>query len=100
MNNENETKQKRKLEIFRIKSKEEAYKIKEGDFMKYYIISSDGAVRSTHRSYEAAYKRHQKDLAWRCGICGSTRGGWGKCAHNSRVCNAQHYGDKIVSAEK
>jgi hypothetical protein len=67
--------------------------------MKYQIVSQRGTVRSTHRTYEAAEKRMAQNLGYRCGICGSSKGGWGKCSHGSqnRGCSAEHYNDRIVT---
>lgn len=66
--------------------------------IRFEIRKQDGTVRSRHSTFEAAEKRHQRDLAWRCGICGSAKSGWGKCSHGShnRVCSAEHYNDRIV----
>lgn len=65
------------------------------------IIKQDGSTRSTHRTMAAAERTMARNLAWRCGICGSTRKGWGKCSHgqHNRVCSAEHYNDKIVERE-
>ena len=65
---------------------------------RYEIRTQSGLVLSHHRTREAAEARHQRDLAWRCGICGSAKGGWAKCAHGNynRVCTADHYNDRIV----
>ena len=62
------------------------------------IINQHGEVLSRHHSEESAERKMQRNLAWRCGICGSTRGGWGQCSHGShnRVCSARHYNDRIV----
>ena len=66
--------------------------------MPYQIVSDKGLVRSTHKTRELAEKRMRKNLAWRCGICGSTKGGWGTCSHGAqnRVCCAEHYNDRII----
>lgn len=65
--------------------------------MRWEIITKEGEVRSTHKSEQAADRQRQRDLAWRCGICGSTKGGWGKCSHGShnQVCSAARYNDRI-----
>ena len=60
------------------------------------VRSSDNYVRSTHRTYAAAERQMGKNLHWRCGTCGSTRGGWGACNHHNQVCSAEHYNDKII----
>ena len=66
--------------------------------MKWEIVSQHGTHRSYHYSATNAAKQHQKNLAYRCGICGSPKRGWGQCAHgtHNRVCNAAHYNDKII----
>ena len=68
--------------------------------MRYIIMSQSGEERSKHRSYEAARRQHHRNLAWRCGICGSARRGWGQCSHgtNNRVCSAEHYNDRIITS--
>ena len=65
---------------------------------RYEIVSQHGAHRSYHRSYEAAKRALDRLRAWRCGICGSSRGGWGRCSHGAcnRVCSAEHYNDRII----
>ena len=64
---------------------------------RFEIVSQRGTHRSSHKTIEAAEKQMQKNLAWRCGICGSAKKGWGKCSHGSNmVCSAQHYNDKII----
>jgi hypothetical protein len=69
--------------------------------MKFEIQSQNGETVSTHKTIAAAERKHQKDLAWRCGICGSNKGGWGKCRHgnHNRVCSSEHYNDRIVQVE-
>jgi len=69
--------------------------------MRYVIKNQRGETISTHRTREAAEKKHQRDLAWRCGICGNDKSGWGKCSHGSqhRVCSADHYNDRIVEED-
>jgi len=68
------------------------------DEMRYEIQNQHGEVISRHRTYEAAQRKHQRDLAWRCGICGNSKGGWGRCncGTQNRVCSAEHYNDKII----
>ena len=65
--------------------------------MKYEIRDQDGAVRSIHRTKAAAEREMRKNQNWRCGICGSTRGGWGACSHGPEqlVCTAKYYNDQI-----
>lgn len=69
-----------------------------GTTMRFEIVNQHGETVSKHKTFEAAEKAHQKNLAWRCGICGSHRGGWGKCKHGAhqRVCSAEHYNDRVV----
>lgn len=64
---------------------------------KYEIVDQYGNHRSYHNTLENAEKRRQKDLAWRCGICGNNKEGWGKCScgNHNRVCSAEHYSDRI-----
>lgn len=66
--------------------------------MKYVIYSQHGYIVSTHRTREAAEKKHTKDLAWRCGMCGLVWAGWRRCSCGSQhqVCSAEHYSDRIV----
>jgi hypothetical protein len=66
--------------------------------IRYEIRDRDGNLLSRHTTYDAAEKRYQRNLGWRCGICGNYRGGWGRCNHGTqnRVCNADHYNDRIV----
>jgi hypothetical protein len=66
--------------------------------MKYEIRNQNNETISTHKTYENAAKRRQRNLGWRCGICGSTKAGWGKCIHGNqnRVCDANHYNDRII----
>jgi len=80
----------------------EGSKLNRGDGkMKVEIRKQNGEVRSTHKSYESAEKKHKKDLNWCCGICGSNNKGWGECKHGNqnRVCAAEFYNDKIVIVE-
>jgi len=65
---------------------------------RFELQSQHGTTRSYHRTYEAAKRQHQRNLAWHCGICGNNKGGWGACSHGShnRVCSAKHYNDRIV----
>jgi hypothetical protein len=62
------------------------------------IITSNGETVSTHRTLAAAEKELARLRNYRCGICGSTRGGFGRCSHGAqnRVCSAEHYNSKIV----
>ena len=62
------------------------------------IVTINGETVSTHRSMRAAEKALAKLRNYRCGICGSTKGGWGRCSHGAqnRVCNAEHYNSRIV----
>lgn len=66
--------------------------------IRFEIHNQNGEVLSRHTTRETAEARMNKNLAWRCGICGSTNRGWGKCSHGdqNRVCDAAHYNDKIV----
>ena len=66
--------------------------------IRYEIREQAGSLRSRHHTYEAAVKQRQRNLAWRCGICGNNKSGWGRCScgTQSRVCSAEHYNDKIV----
>lgn len=61
-------------------------------------IVKNGEIISSHRTYEAAEKALRKLQNWRCGVCGSKRGGWGKCSHGNekRVCDPRYYNAKIV----
>ena len=65
--------------------------------MRFEITSENGTHRSWHRTIEAAERQHARNLGYRCGICGSSKGGWGTCSHGTqaRVCDAKHYNDKI-----
>ena len=72
---------------------------------QYAITDSNGNIRSRHNTLELAEARMERNLAWRCGICGSSRGGWGACSHgrHNQVCSAEHYNDsieRIYSAEE
>jgi hypothetical protein len=66
--------------------------------MRFKIVDSDGNINSMHNTHDTAEKKHKKDLAWRCGICGLVWRGWCRCSHGShnQVCDAHHYNDKIV----
>ena len=68
---------------------------------EYEIRSQSGIVRSRHHTLEAAERQLERNLAWRCGICGNNKGGWGRCSHGTHnmVCSAEHYNDRIVDLE-
>lgn len=65
---------------------------------KYEIVSQHGIHRSYHHTRAAAERQQERNLAWRCGICGSDRGGWGRCSHgvHNRVCSAEHFNNEII----
>ncbi len=64
---------------------------------RYEIVSQHGTTRSRHHTLEAAQRQMDRNLAWRCGICGSSKAGWGRCSHGSHNrCSAEHYNDRIV----
>jgi hypothetical protein len=66
--------------------------------MKIKIVTQHGETVSRHRTVAAAEKALARLRNYRCGVCGSTRGGWGRCSHGiqNRVCNAEHYNSKIT----
>jgi hypothetical protein len=64
--------------------------------INWQIVKSDGSIVSSHRTVEAAEKQRQRNLNWRCAICGNNRSGWGKCNHNQLVCSADHYNDRVI----
>lgn len=55
-------------------------------------------IISRHTTFANAERSRNRKLAWRCGICGNNKSGWGSCNHGShnRVCNAGYYNSKIV----
>lgn len=65
---------------------------------QYAIYNKDHGIISRHYSYDTAYRQQQRNLAWRCGICGNNKKGWGQCSHgiHNQVCNADHYNDRII----
>jgi hypothetical protein len=67
------------------------------DRMRYELKNQHCKTISTHRTHEAAEAKRQRLLAWRCGICGNDKGGWGRCSHgtHNRVCSAEHYNNYI-----
>ena len=65
---------------------------------RYQIVNQHGEILSKHATLELAEKQKNRNLAWRCGICGSNKSGWGKCRHGNQnlVCSAKHYNDSII----
>jgi hypothetical protein len=66
--------------------------------VRWEIENQQGNTVSSHRTYEAALRKHTSNLGYHCGICGSHRRGWGQCSHSQQnwVCSANHYNDRIV----
>lgn len=64
----------------------------------YEVQDRHGNTRSRHRTWDAAEKQLVRNLGWHCRVCGSHRGGWGKCRHgrSNWVCSAVHYNDRVV----
>lgn len=83
------------------KPREESDKGIKKTTLRVSIISQHGETLSTHRSWEAAEQQQQRNLAWRCGICGNNKRGFGRCSHgqHAQVCSAKHYNNKLGSNE-
>lgn len=65
---------------------------------RYQVINQHGEVKSQHQTYEAAEKALYRAKQWRCGVCGSSKRGWGQCSHGTQhlVCNADRYNWRII----
>ena len=68
---------------------------------KYEIISQHGKHRSYHKTWQSAEDQRQKNLGWRCGLCGNNKGGWGKCKHGQQhlVADINYWSDRIVEVK-